>query len=178
MNCTASYFTACLVSLSVLAAAASAQGAAPESTQTTNTQAAAELKVYIVRVWVNRSSGVYHCPGTRYYGHTKRGAFISETEARKSGYRPAYGKTCGAIVDSTEAGVANPSTFQSSTATRLAGSSTPSEGSSTRVWVNQSSHVYHCPGTRYYGATKRGQFMTESEAVSAGNRPAYGKTCS
>ena len=26
-----------------------------------------------------------------------------------------------------------------------------------RVWVNTSSRVYHCPGTRYYGNTARGE---------------------
>ena len=47
----------------------------------------------------------------------------------------------------------------------------------TRVWVNTSSGVYHCPGSRYYGKTKRGTYMTEAEAVKAGNRPAYGRAC-
>lgn len=46
-----------------------------------------------------------------------------------------------------------------------------------KVWVNSGSHVYHCPGTRYYGATKHGYFTTESEAISSGNRPAYGARC-
>src|SRR5262249_25117833 len=49
--------------------------------------------------------------------------------------------------------------------------------SSTRVWVNTKSGVYHCPGTRYYGTTKSGVYMTEAEALKAGNRPAYGKYC-
>jgi hypothetical protein len=50
-------------------------------------------------------------------------------------------------------------------------------GGSTKVWVNTKSGVYHCPGTRWYGATKSGQYMTESEARAAGDRPAYGRTC-
>jgi len=45
------------------------------------------------------------------------------------------------------------------------------------VWVNTNSGVYHCPGTRWYGKTKSGQFMTQREAQSKGNRPAYGAVC-
>ena len=40
-----------------------------------------------------------------------------------------------------------------------------------RVWVNTSSGVYHCPGARYYGNTKRGRFVSEAEAIPAGNHP-------
>jgi len=39
---------------------------------------------------------------------------------------------------------------------------------SVKVWVNLSSRVYHCPGTRYYGTTKRGEFMTEASAEKTG----------
>ena len=53
---------------------------------------------------------------------------------------------------------------------------TPASGG-TKVWVNTASGVYHCPGTRWYGATKQGKYMTESEAKAAGDRPAYGKAC-
>ena len=47
-----------------------------------------------VKVWVNTASGVYHCPGTRWYGATKHGEYMSQAEAQKKGYRPAYGKVC------------------------------------------------------------------------------------
>jgi endonuclease YncB( thermonuclease family) len=46
-----------------------------------------------------------------------------------------------------------------------------------RVWVNTNSGVYHCPGTRWYGRTKQGLFMTQREARATGNRPAYGSVC-
>lgn len=46
-----------------------------------------------------------------------------------------------------------------------------------KVWVNTNSSVYHCPGTRWYGKTKHGEYMSECEAIKKGNRPAYGKAC-
>lgn len=46
-----------------------------------------------------------------------------------------------------------------------------------RVWVNTNSGVYHCPGTRWYGRTKQGAYMTQREALGMGNRPAYGSFC-
>ncbi len=51
-------------------------------------------------------------------------------------------------------------------------------GGAGQVWVNTKSKVYHCPGTQYYGKTKAGNYMTESAAISAGNRADHGKACS
>jgi hypothetical protein len=48
-----------------------------------------------VTVWVNTNSSVYHCPGTRWYGNTKQGKYMSQREAQAAGYRPAYGSVCG-----------------------------------------------------------------------------------
>jgi hypothetical protein len=42
----------------------------------------------------------------------------------------------------------------------------------TVVWVNEHSHIYHFPGTRDYGQTKRGAYMCEAEAQTSGNRAA------
>jgi|CZKR01.1.fsa_nt_gi hypothetical protein len=47
-----------------------------------------------VKVWVNTRSGVYHCPGTRWYGNTKSGEYMTQKEAQEKGHRPAYGKFC------------------------------------------------------------------------------------
>ncbi|MBI2816105.1 MAG: hypothetical protein HYX72_04110 [Acidobacteria bacterium] len=47
-----------------------------------------------VKVWVNTNSGIYHCPGTRWYGNTKSGKYMSQKDAQASGYRPANGKVC------------------------------------------------------------------------------------
>ncbi len=43
------------------------------------------------QVWVNLGSGKYFRPGSRYYGHTKRGRFMSEADAQRQGYVAARG---------------------------------------------------------------------------------------
>ena len=40
-------------------------------------------------VWVNNNSRVYHFPRTRYYGHTKQGAYMCEADAKAAGDRAA-----------------------------------------------------------------------------------------
>ena len=44
-----------------------------------------------------------------------------------------------------------------------------------QVWVNRTTRVYHCPGTRYYGKTQSGAYTA---AVAEGDRPSRGKACS
>ena len=48
-----------------------------------------------VRVWLNLSSKVYHCPGSAAYGTTSRGAYMPESGAVRAGGRPAGGRRCG-----------------------------------------------------------------------------------
>jgi hypothetical protein len=54
---------------------------------------------------------------------------------------------------------------------------TPAPGGAGQVWVNTASKVYHCPGTRWYGKTKQGSYMSEAEARAQGGRPDHGKAC-
>jgi hypothetical protein len=42
-------------------------------------------------VWVNTRSGKYWKSGSRFYGKTKEGEFMSELEALDRGYSPAGG---------------------------------------------------------------------------------------
>jgi len=43
-------------------------------------------------VWVNSESKVYHRQGSIWYGKTKQGSYMSETEAVKAGYRESKQK--------------------------------------------------------------------------------------
>lgn len=43
-------------------------------------------------VWVNGKT--YHCPGTRYFGKTKEGAYQDEKTAQAAGVKGSGGKTC------------------------------------------------------------------------------------
>ena len=41
-----------------------------------------------------------------------------------------------------------------------------------QVWVNTETGVYHREGSRFYGTTRKGKYMTEQDAIQAGYKPA------
>jgi hypothetical protein len=55
-----------------------------------------------------------------------------------------------------------------------AGGSSATSGAE-KVWVNTDTKVYHREGDPFYGKTKHGKYMTESEAIQAGYRASKSK---
>jgi len=49
-----------------------------------------------------------------------------------------------------------------------------------QVWVNSGSKskAYHCQGSKWYGTTKEGKYMSASDAQAAGYHAAKGEKCS
>ena len=46
-------------------------------------------------VWINTSTGIYHFKGMRWYGNTKRGAYICQKEGDQAGYHlPIFCRYC------------------------------------------------------------------------------------
>ena len=64
-----------------------------------------------------------------------------------------------------------------STSTSASSMTEATGGGADKVWVNSKSNTYHCPGTKYYGKTKVGEYLTEVAAKAKGAHADHGKDC-
>jgi hypothetical protein len=100
--------------------------------------------------------------GTAFSGSTRSGACSGH------GGVQTWGTTAPAATAPT----------QPTTSTGSPAATEPPGGGPGMVWVNTASKVYHCPGDRWYGKTKAGEYMTEAKARAAGSHADHGKACS
>jgi hypothetical protein len=101
------------------------------------------------------------------------------TGAKRSGACRGHGGVQSWGTTSATTSPANTPTQPTASAPTTSQHSTPATAAGPgEVWVNTSSKVYHCPGTRWYGKTKHGDYMTEAQAKAQGARPDQGKACS
>jgi len=47
-----------------------------------------------IKVWVDLKTGLYHCPGSAFYGQTRSGHFLSQVEAQMGNFEPAQRRAC------------------------------------------------------------------------------------
>ncbi len=126
--------------------------------------------------------------GTEYTGTSKRGACrghkgIKEWFGDKTA--PAATPAPAPAAQSTTPAPAQPT--QPAPQATAAPATTPAQaqaaapvtgGGPGLVWANTRSKIYHCQGSKFYGNTKEGEYMTEAQAQAKGFNANRKKTCS
>ena len=115
-------------------------------------------------------------------GECKDGTYTSAASksgacSGHGGVKDWYSSAAPAKAPATPAATA-PSAPAAKTSTMSMPTSPAAGGGPGQVWVNTRSKVYHCSGDKYYGKTKKGEYMTEAAAKAAGNHADHGKACS
>lgn len=125
--------------------------------------------------------------GTEYTGASKRGACrghkgvkewyadrqapaVPETAATPEQAAPAPSAR-EAVAPATREAVPAPVTPAARTAepaSAPAQTAAPVAGGSGKVWVNTRSKIYHCEGSKFYGKTKVGEYMSQADAQAKG----------
>ncbi|MCA8089427.1 hypothetical protein LGM65_00780 [Burkholderia anthina] len=112
--------------------------------------------------------------GSFYSGASKKGAC-----AGHKGVKTWYGASAAAASAPAAAAPATAaSTSAAATAATAPATTAAAGGGAGKVWVNDSTKVYHCSTDKYYGKTKHGSYMSEADAKAKGFHPSHGKACS
>jgi hypothetical protein len=116
--------------------------------------------------------------GSYWTGASKSGACRGH-KGVKTWYAAAASAPTSAATPTAPAAPAAPAPAAPAAKTKTTASTTPAPGGGPgMVWLNTSTKVYHCYGTKYYGTTKAGAYMTEAAAKAKGAHPDAGKPCS
>jgi hypothetical protein len=109
---------------------------------------------------------------------------INKSASSSSGSSPAASSnSSSSSSNNMSSSAAAPAAASKSTAasSKSAPAATPAAGGGPgQVWVNTSSKTkaYHCQGSKWYGTTKQGKYMSTADATAAGYHAAKGEKCS
>ncbi|HWW20850.1 MAG TPA: DUF3761 domain-containing protein [Steroidobacteraceae bacterium] len=104
--------------------------------------------------------------------------YASSTSASSGGAAPAAPTASAPPAPAAPASAPAPAAAPSKSSSNMPAATAAPGGGPGLVWVNKTSHVYHCQGDRWYGKTKNGAYMSESAAKAEGDRADHNKPCS
>jgi hypothetical protein len=121
--------------------------------------------------------------GTTQTVTTTKGACHGHKGINKSASSASGSSSSGSSSSSSSTSAATPTAAGKSTSSssKSAPAATPAAGGGPgQVWVNtgSKSKVYHCQGSKWYGTTKQGKYMSTSDAQAAGYHAAKNEKCS
>ena len=102
--------------------------------------------------------------GTEYTGESKRGACRGH-----KGLKEWYADKEAPAAKENATAKAEPADDETEAPAAPAKTATPAPAAgSGKVWVNTRSKIYHCEGSKFYGNTKEGEYMSETDAQAKG----------
>jgi hypothetical protein len=106
--------------------------------------------------------------------NAKTGATAAPAESAAASASPAKFNLGDLFKPKTSASASSPAANAAPAKTTRTGGAmngTPATGGGHGlVWVNTESHVYHKEGSRFYGKTKKGKYVSEADAIKEGDK--------